>query len=456
MASNSLWYRDQLYRIVEESLEVTLVICNEELNQFTVAKIFDIFNQILPTGFVLGTGYWPFFNSTRRQCLCICGRYGIDCRHFKHDNHWIDLEIVSNDTTMPFYPKSFTLKLVNAEIDIIAFTEGVAGYNINIKLAFQNKKNERGRPKRTRDENLNINPDQIFHIAICSRYVLQNEYYPALHSVMFQPSPFFHENYGTFFPRLRQARTTSMNCYQQFNHGFFTVSIENMPHFTLIIQCVNVPLHNMYTNLVTNANLAHRLSPKQHKAAFSKAVQTENIESIEYFKYKELIGNLKPLWNDSSSCESLQSSPKKVDNILFGGFSISTPQPLLREPDMAPWEIPKATRRRNRRKAQTKLAAYGEQNKIKTIEGSNQKNDPILLPSLSYASILKSPKAQETIIKKTDFQWLDDQFPDLLKTVAIKQEKLDEEFRIAEEFIKQEEDNDVNTKLNIGSVFNNI
>ncbi|KAF7277007.1 hypothetical protein GWI33_009565, partial [Rhynchophorus ferrugineus] len=57
----------------------------------------------------------------------------------------------------------------DSDIDVIPVTGDMPGYLLNLKLTFQYKKIERGRPRRKKDENLNINQQQAICVAIYSR-----------------------------------------------------------------------------------------------------------------------------------------------------------------------------------------------------------------------------------------------------------------------------------------------
>lgn len=71
-------------------------------------QIFDVFNQIFTTAFILNTGYWPFFSSVKGQCLCVCGRFGLHCRHIKNEYHWIDMQPIENEQgAARFFPRIY-------------------------------------------------------------------------------------------------------------------------------------------------------------------------------------------------------------------------------------------------------------------------------------------------------------------------------------------------------------
>lgn len=54
-------------------------------------QLFDIVNQIIPTGWVLSTGYWVYYSNQQGHSLCVCSRFAIPCRHVRNYDHWIDL-----------------------------------------------------------------------------------------------------------------------------------------------------------------------------------------------------------------------------------------------------------------------------------------------------------------------------------------------------------------------------
>ncbi|KAL1516733.1 hypothetical protein ABEB36_000601 [Hypothenemus hampei] len=447
MSDQNLWqYHSIIFRIIEESLEVSLVICKSDLQEFTIAKIFDIFNQILPSAFVLNTGYWPFFNTIKKQSICICGRYGMECRHFKHDYHWIDISSLRNDNSAIFRNKWGNLTLLDFHMDLIPMTSGAAGYYCHMKLTFQYKRIEKGRPKRKKLENINITPDQPFSIMISCRYILQREYYPALQTIMFQPSPFFYQTYGSIFPKLLKTRANLARLPAESIQSFYAVAAEEMPHFTLILQHVNLPTYQ-YSRSMIPAPLTYLDHMKQRKMTMSKETQTELVGSNEVWKYKELFNNLGPSWNDSYE-PSCNSKPyEELDTNLEVNDVMEA---LKRQPgtsDNQNWNLVK---RRPRKKYQN-IQLFGNnvnESRRQTLrERCKMINGPMTQLS-TYAEILKCPKGPAVQTKKfpqldmykkdAEFQWFETQFPDLPRCSETAKVILDENFDLAEELVKQE------------------
>lgn len=309
-----------------------------------------------------------------------------------------------------------------------------------------------------------------------SSYSLQKEYYPALHCIMFQPSPFFYETYGTHFPKLLQARVRFGPTPKDIKQTFYTVLVENMPPFTLVLQCVNVPIYRDAVSPIP-ATLFYMEQLKSRKPSRSKGTQTENCDDTEVWKYRELIGNLKPLWNESmsTSCESLYRKPTEKLNDLFQTYILNDDAAdstysfrntlVKQEPvdfdqgsdlqsnlPVGDWKFEKAVSRRkirNRIQSVQKL----EDTAQNTNDIPSEQNHLTSAPSTSYASVVKSSAAPnadsksnsnenvtklDSYKKDPEFQWLDNQFPDLPNTQTEKPAKIDEIFDIAEEFISQE------------------
>ncbi|XP_066251416.1 uncharacterized protein [Euwallacea similis] len=437
MNTQNLWfYRDQLYRIIQEALEASLIICKWELSEFTLAKIFDIFLQIIPTGFVLNTGYWPFFNSRKRQCICVCGRYGIDCRHSKHDSHWIDLDNISNDSSTLFSSKLGNLILMDSLIELTPTTAGTLGYTLNIKFTFQYRKIQQGKPRQRKDENLNVSDGgQLFQVVICSIFSLQREYYPAMHTVCFQPSPFTYTTYGTIFPCLLRAREPHVDHRGSTSSSLYTVVFDQMPHFTLILHQVNLPTYQCSRHIIIPAPLAHVNPGPMKKSTSSRSTQTDSLTDIqELWRCRDMLTNVMSLWSSPLPSTASEPTNSPVYPLEAGAEGFC-------EWSEVQFKKPALPKRKN-----CKIT-------LKALEGPGGNNLDVF--SCSYASEAK-PAIPALILEdncknvlkikpkeKDSFEWLHSAFPETMKTGAIKQEQIDEEFDIAEEFIKQERDKEV-------------
>ncbi|XP_066141586.1 uncharacterized protein [Euwallacea fornicatus] len=437
MNTQNLWfYRDQLYRIIQEALEASLIICKWELSEFTLAKIFDVFLQIIPTGFVLNTGYWPFFNSRKRQCICVCGRYGIDCRHSKHESHWIDLDNISNDSSTLFSSKLGNLIVMDSLIELTPITAGTLGYKLNIKFTFQYRKIQRGRTRQRKDENFNVaDGGQLFQVIICSIFNLQKEYYPAMHTVCFQPSPFTYTTYGTIFPCLLRARGPHVDHKKSASSSLYTVVFDQMPHFTLILQQVNLPTYQYSRHIIIPAPLAQVDQRPMKRSTSSRSTQTDSLTDIqELWRCRDIWSNVMSLWS-SPLPSTLSESINSPDFPLQAGA-----EGLYEWPEIQ-FKKPTPSKKKNRKTT------------IRALEASGGDYPDIL--SFSYASMATPPKPglilednceNFTNMKPKEedgFERLHGAIPKTMKTGVIKQEQIDEEFDIVEEFIKQERDKEV-------------
>lgn len=62
--------------------------------------------------------------------------------------------------------------------------------------------------------------------------------------MMFQPTPFYHECYGSIFPDLLKAREPFVSFLPDRTNSYYTVTADNMPRFTLVLQEVNLPIYH--------------------------------------------------------------------------------------------------------------------------------------------------------------------------------------------------------------------
>lgn len=85
--------------------------------------------------------------------------------------------------------------------------------------------------------------------------------------MMFQPTPFYHEIYGSIFPDLLRSREPFVSFLPDRANSYYTVTADNMPRFTLVLHQVNLPTYHFSdylqvslatTNHVRNTNLIPR------------------------------------------------------------------------------------------------------------------------------------------------------------------------------------------------------
>ncbi|XP_060520812.1 uncharacterized protein LOC132698636 [Cylas formicarius] len=305
------YYQDRTRRVVEESLEVALAICNLEMHCLTTAKIFDIFDQTLSSAFVLNTGYWPFYNTVKNQPLCVCGRYGLLCRHYRQSSYWMDLTPVAFDDTPMFSTRNnMQLSVLTSSIEVAPVTTGMPGYNMFINLNLQYKRMEkRARRRRAETNVVNFQEYIVFPVEIFCRYNLQREYYPAFQSVMFRPNPLLADSYGTYFPRLLKVRSTVLNAEGQNNTSrhTFSVPLDRMPNFTLMLQHVNLPRFCHATQ--TSAIYPDAVRKMRNQTiTFHRATQTTIDEDVEneLQTYQQRVEDLRNLWDESAYIRVLE------------------------------------------------------------------------------------------------------------------------------------------------------
>ncbi|KAK5642080.1 hypothetical protein RI129_008247 [Pyrocoelia pectoralis] len=94
--TNNIYYRRsfevrRVTRLIMEALEVGFFCCNYHTNDYPLAKIFDIVNYIMPTAYIVNTGYWIYYASKNQTPLCVCSRFGFYCNHKSNSTHWVNL-----------------------------------------------------------------------------------------------------------------------------------------------------------------------------------------------------------------------------------------------------------------------------------------------------------------------------------------------------------------------------
>ncbi|CAG9761766.1 unnamed protein product [Ceutorhynchus assimilis] len=342
-----IWmYEESFSKVLMESLEVGLMICNSDLHEFTAAKLFDIMNQIIPTGFVLTTGYWPFYSTDKRQSLCICGRFSLECRHNRNGTHWIDLDPIPDDYSMLFCPgKNGPVKLTPVDIIVTPVTSPPVGFMVTLVLKFSQQEStiarksfaKRGRPNDSKLET---------GITICSRYTLKCEWYSAFSNIVFQPNPYFTSFYGHHVAKLLGVREQLKQNYY-FNPGTMYVMNDIMPQFTIALNRCDLPTFPSPSNLTAaKYNLAEQ-NRRTNRSGFE----------LEVWQYRERVSSCRPIWNNQPNIADISFDFEKflteitteVDN---GAQAVALPQ-MDENNNIAGIEQPRPTMRRRRRYQQT-------------------------------------------------------------------------------------------------------
>ncbi|CAG9865031.1 unnamed protein product [Phyllotreta striolata] len=277
-------FDERLRRIVEESYEVAFILCNKEMEEFNSSKLFDIFTQVFTTGYVLNTGYWPFFSTINGQCLCVCGRFGVPCRHVKNGNHWIDLQPIETEANgIVFYPKLYgQLNIQDYEV-VVKPLDGSGGYHINVVLNIHYKRAEKNRTKK--DKNCRTVKDmgyKIFPISIFSRFFMMTQFYSSSFTIVFQPNPFFNEHYGTHFKKLINLRAQEFNFFHGDQRQIWCIPYNQMPSTTFVHHQVNVPIYKFPSQLlVFNPCMIKPKNPPMR----NKCIQTQTDRSNAWNNY---------------------------------------------------------------------------------------------------------------------------------------------------------------------------
>nr|CAH7755516.1 unnamed protein product [Callosobruchus chinensis] len=224
-------FEERLKRIVVESYEVALVLCN----------IFDIFNQIFPTAYCLNTGYWPYFSSVIGQCLCVCGRFGLPCRHTKTGNHWIDMRPVPHQSGGPNY-------------EVVIRSVGVNGcrYAFSLITNLQYRRSP-GRPARRSPKNSKDAGD--------------------IYSQTFPPNPFYHEYYGSYFGEVLSLRNKDP-LLANMQAQMYCMASTHIPSSTFLLQFVNVPTFNLPNQMSAYRPSALTCNQKNGSKTRNKGCQT--------------------------------------------------------------------------------------------------------------------------------------------------------------------------------------
>ncbi|VEN52900.1 unnamed protein product [Callosobruchus maculatus] len=133
--------------------------------------------------------------------------------------------------------------------DLIIKPIGENGYTYTVNLiANVQYKRSAGRPSRRPAKNIKDaaqtpNGDvysQIYSVQIFARYYVHAEYYPSLFTVVYQPNPFFHEHYGSYFKELLLLRNRDPQLFNM-QTQMYCLTSSQVPSSTFVLQQVNVP-----------------------------------------------------------------------------------------------------------------------------------------------------------------------------------------------------------------------
>lgn len=69
-------------------------------------KIVDLIEQIIPSAYVYGTGYWVFYEH-EGDLICVCKRYGLLCKHTLQGTHCLDNTPIPEENDAYFYDQTY-------------------------------------------------------------------------------------------------------------------------------------------------------------------------------------------------------------------------------------------------------------------------------------------------------------------------------------------------------------
>ncbi|KAL3285256.1 hypothetical protein HHI36_019366 [Cryptolaemus montrouzieri] len=269
-------------------------------------KIFDVFDQTFPTAFVLSTGYWIFFVSNFGSPLCICGRFGIICRHVRSKNHWIDLQpLVERSNDIVFSPRIHGPVIpLRYEINV-EYLDDTLGYIINIHLDLAYARMTR----------------KNFPVFIQASYGYASQCYAPPFAIRFTPNPILKEQYGKYFDQLKNHRNIYISKYGTED---LIITPSHMPPSCLFLLSVNVEKYEIPSRVSA-------ILLTEWRALRNKDVSTQTTENDELDHYRKLLEEVSnaiwkyqensevemPILNDCSngiSCPQLTEYPVGVED----------------------------------------------------------------------------------------------------------------------------------------------
>lgn len=219
--------RRRITRLMIESLEVAFHLCNSYTEEYSLTKIFDIINSIMPTAYILNTGYWVFYSTQGGQGVCICLRFGLCCPHQRNHNHWVNMEGAQETEVTPFsstqlgkyWPIDFNIHITPM------INDALRSYDVLIKMTVQSYY--------TQDVAAAATNSTAFIICTEIRYLMTPEYYPHESKIVqFTPHPLTHKNYGKYFNAL-QTYLDTFGSQSQFLYKN-TIVTNTSPKLTII------------------------------------------------------------------------------------------------------------------------------------------------------------------------------------------------------------------------------
>ncbi|KAF5303949.1 hypothetical protein FQA39_LY01734 [Lamprigera yunnana] len=216
----------RITRLVIEALEVAFFLCNMYFESFTIPKVLDIVEYIMPTAYIVNSGYWAFYSDATGKSICVCNRFNFPCVHLRNINHWINLtNPIQSGITMfsKIPPGKYTPG--NSDISVTPkYNDVLRAYDVSIKLvvnldSYKNVASFAAGPN-------------MFTVCTDFRYLMSPEYKPRENKIIqFTPHPTSNSNYGKYFATLHSyADTLSSWC-----HCFYqnTLSLAYTPKVTI-------------------------------------------------------------------------------------------------------------------------------------------------------------------------------------------------------------------------------
>ncbi|KAF5304444.1 hypothetical protein FQR65_LT07974 [Abscondita terminalis] len=218
----------RITRLMMESIEVAFHLCNTNAEEYPLTKIFDIINSIMPTAYILNTAYWIYYSGQDRQSLCVCLRFGLCCPHQLNDNHWINMDGITQRTEVAsLYPLHLG-KYWPTDLNVFVspmINDSLRAYDVSIKMDIHSYY--------TQEVAAALQHPTDFILTTELRYLMTPEYRPRESKiVLYSPHPFSHNNYGRYFADLENYCDTFGSEY----HFLFknTIIQCNLPKLTVI------------------------------------------------------------------------------------------------------------------------------------------------------------------------------------------------------------------------------
>ncbi|XP_031353535.1 uncharacterized protein LOC116178229 [Photinus pyralis] len=196
-------------------------------------------NAVMPTAYVINTGYWVYYSSSNRTPLCVCRRFGLHCTHKSNATHWLNLETspeirltpLSANVTGKYIPVDFNVKVVPVASDILR------SYDVSLRMMVEEfqKQNVPGA--------LQVPNRYLINAEL--RYLFSPEFYP--HDgrpVNFSPHPLAHIFYGKYLPTLSTYRDTIDSQFH--THFRNTLVLSMLPSMSIVPYGPTTGVDNSY------------------------------------------------------------------------------------------------------------------------------------------------------------------------------------------------------------------